>query len=487
MSRRLRILLAAVSLAALLWLLLAAAERALALAQRFLALPTWLQWLFGGLGLAFIAFAVAILWWLLRPRRARVAVPAPDRASLEERIARLGTTGAPGDELATELGELDRRRAEERVYVALFGEISTGKSSLIRALAPHAGAASDARGGTTRSVAHYDGTLPDGRVLRLADVPGSREVDGAAHERLAREEALRAHAVVYLCAADLTRAQDAELRWLADFGKPLLLALNKADQWSEDEQRVLLGRLKLQTRGTVDDVVAISAGGRERYSRVLADGSTEQVERDRKPAIEAFTAALGRLVAPGAMGLETLREQAVLAGLHERTGALEASVRASEAARIVERYARRAIVGAMAAIAPGSDLIIQGALATGLTRALAQLYEVPLGDVQIEDFLRQARLTLRTGSSIVLAIAGNALKAFPGLGTLGGGILHAFAYALIFDSLGKALSASLAERRTLDQDDAGQRLKELLADSGASRLRRLAALTANALGKSDPG
>jgi len=105
--------------------------------------------------------------------------------------------------------------------------------------------------------------------------------------------------------------------------------------------------------------------------------------------------------------------------------------------------------------------------------------------VQIEDFLRQARLTLRTGSSIVLAIAGNALKAFPGLGTLGGGVLHAFAYALIFDSLGKALSASLAERRTLDQDDAGQRLKELLADSGASRLRRLAALTANALGKSD--
>ena len=34
-------------------------------------------------------------------------------------------------------------------------------------------------------------------------------------------------------------------------------------------------------------------------------------------------------------------------------------------------------------------------------------------------FLRQATLTLRTTSSVVLAIAGNALKAFPGLGTLG--------------------------------------------------------------------
>jgi hypothetical protein len=82
---------------------------------------------------------------------------------------------------------------------------------------------------------------------------------------------------------------------------------------------------------------------------------------------------------------------------------------------------------------------------------------------------------------VVLAVAGNALKAFPGLGTLGGGVLHAFAYALIFDSLGRALAASLAERQALDQDDAGARMRDLLADGGSSRLRRLAEMTGEAL------
>ena len=163
------------------------------------------------------------------------------------------------------------------------------------------------------------------------------------------------------------------------------------------------------------------------------------------------------------------------------TGTLEAQTRAETAERIVRQYARRAIVGAMAAVAPGSDLVIQGVLATGLTRALAELYGVKLSEVQIEDFVRQARLTLRTGSSIVLAVAGNALKAFPGLGTLGGGVLHAFAYALIFDSMGRALAASLAERQTLDQDDADARLKTLLADAGSTRLRQLATLTMDTL------
>jgi uncharacterized protein len=481
MSRRLRLLFSALAMAALLWLLFAAAERALALAQRFLALPMWLQWTLGGVLLIFAAAGLSVLWWLLRPRRRRRPASVPDRGSLEQRIGQLRERGADTGALAAELGELDRRRASARVYVALFGEISTGKSSLIRALAPHANIASDARGGTTRDVGHYDGALPDGRTLVLADVPGSREAGGEVHETLAREEALRAHAVVYLCAGDLNRSQADELRWLAEFGKPLLLALNKADQWTAVERDQLLARLERQSRGIASAVVAISAGGSERFQRQLPDGNTESVERQRKPAIEPLLHALERLTAPGAEGLENLRENAVLAGLHQRTGTLEAQTRAEEAERIVRKYARRAIVGALAAVAPGSDLVIQGVLATGLTRALAELYAVKVSEVQIEDFVQQARLTLRTGSSIVLAVAGNALKAFPGLGTLGGGVLHAFAYALIFDSMGRALAASLAERHSLDQDDAGARLKELLADAGGTRLRQLATLTMEAM------
>jgi len=171
----------------------------------------------------------------------------------------------------------------------------------------------------------------------------------------------------------------------------------------------------------------------------------------------------------------------VLARIHERTGEHEAIHRATEAERIVTRYARRAIVGAMAAVAPGTDLVIQGALAAGMVRALAELHGVRVTDVDIENLLKQARLTLRTGTSVVLAVAGNALKAFPGLGTLGGGVLHAFAYALIFDSLGRALAATLAERQALDQADAGERMRELLGDASGSRLRRLAELTGEAL------
>ncbi len=92
---------------------------------------------------------------------------------------------------------------------------------------------------------------------------------------------------------------------------------------------------------------------------------------------------------------------------------------------------------------------------------------------------------MRTSTSLVLAIAGNALKAFPGLGTLGGGVLHAIAYGLIFDSLGRAVAQTLRDQRSLDGAQASASLAQLLADTSAERLRRVAGYALRA-GERDP-
>ncbi|MDF3982266.1 50S ribosome-binding GTPase [Luteibacter sp. PPL554] len=480
MSRRFRLLTAAIGIAAFAWLLFATLEQALSTAQRFMTLPLGIRWLIGAVLAVMLVAGVAFGAYWLRPRKKRAIVAAPDRETIAARIDALRDQHAGTESLRAELDELDRRRASRRIHLALFGEISVGKSALIAALLPGAQAASDARGGTTREVTLYDGLAPDGDTWTIADVPGSAEADGEAHERLARDEVLRAHAVVYVCAGDLTRTQASEVRWLGYFGKPMVLAVNKADQWTDAEREAILTRVTAHAEGMPDAIVTTSAGGEERFTRRLADGRVEDVRRARRPDVDALRDALARLTAPGVDALESQRENAVLARLHERTSESEAAFRAGEAERIVTRHARRAIVGAMAAVAPGTDLIVQGALAASLARDLARLYGVGVSDIEVESLLREARLTLRTGTSVVLAIAGNALKAFPGLGTLGGGVLHAFAYALIFDSLGRALAATLAESHRLDGAEAARRMRELLEDGTASRLARLTELTRDA-------
>ncbi len=101
-------------------------------------------------------------------------------------------------------------------------------------------------------------------------------------------------------------------------------------------------------------------------------------------------------------------------------------------------------------------------------------------ELDVEALLSRVGLTVRNTTAIVLAIAGNALKAFPGVGTLGGGVLHAIAYGLVFDSLGNALAATLAEHATLDAADVETRVRALLAEPARERVERVARLALEA-------
>jgi hypothetical protein len=191
-------------------------------------------------------------------------------------------------------------------------------------------------------------------------------------------------------------------------------------------------------------------------------------------------AALERLTASGAAALEPAREAAVLAEVGRRGDALAREVAERESAETVAKYTRRAIVGALAAVAPGTDILIQGALGTALVRELARIHGVPVREIDVEALLTRVGLTVRSTTAIVLAIAGNALKAFPGVGTLGGGLLHAVAYGLVFDSLGRALAATLSERAALDAADVETRVRALLAEPAGDRLERVARIALEA-------
>lgn len=470
------LLLAVIALiaAALLWLLIGVLRGGLALWQQLRDLPAAAQYVVAGalvsgvLGLAYAA------WRLLRPRKRRpIVAEVPKRADVEARVDMLTQRSADAAALQDELAELDRRMKTNEFYVAVFGEISAGKSSLIAALAPGADVRTDVLGGTTHAVDHYPARIGDA-IVTYADVPGTHEVAGAVREQIARDEALRAHVVLYVCAGDLTRDQDVELRWLRGFGKPLLLVLNKADRFGERERAELDRELRERYRDVVDAHALVSAGGNENVEQRSADGRVEQSRRARSADVESLAVLLRRYASEGPAAFEHAREAAVLSSIHTRADVLAAELRGRESHTIVEKYTKRAIVGALAAVMPGSDLVIQAVLATGLIRELSKLYEVPLRDVDIDEFVGQAKMTVRTSASIVLAIVGNAAKAFPGIGTLGGGVMHAIAYGLVFDSLGRAVATTLRDHHSLDQAAAHQALRKLLTDTTGERLRRIA-------------
>jgi GTPase Era involved in 16S rRNA processing len=464
-----------VSLLAL-FVALVATETALSVWQRLGEAPAWLQVAYGLALLGFILTVVYLAWRWLWPQRTKPVAdssPALTEATLQDELLASASAGVDVSRALEEIREQRKRKAGGEVYIALFGEVSTGKSSLVRAMLPEAQALTGARAGTTRAITHYRWRSPAQDAVVLADLPGFNLDDDPA----LLEEARRAHLVVYLCDEDLTASQAHQLDQLMRLDKPIVLALNKLDQYTGAERQSIIQRVIQQSGLPATDVIAIRSGGREAIIRQLSDGSEQHADRARPADIQPLLQAIQRHLDENRALMESLRETSVLLLASEKLAMARDQHREKQADELVERYSRRAVLGALAAVAPGSDLVIQGVLATRLVQELCRLYGVSVKEVQVESFIRLAGGKVRKLSAITMAIAGNALKAFPGLGTLTGGLLHAVAYGLIFDSLGRAAAETLASRGELRPYPAAETFEDMLSEnlaSGAERFARLA-------------
>lgn len=398
----------------------------------------------------------------------------PNEIELLARLNRGEAAGAPVAAARQELTELFRRRSHGEVIVAVFGEINTGKSSLIRALLPGAELSIGPRGGTTREIRYHTWTSPAGDRLVLADLPGLNEADGQC-DALAREEAVRAHLVLHVCDGDLTRDQWRELEALRDLQKPLLLVLNKSDRYRDDELTLIRDRLR-QRLGDSVDVVAVQSGGTEQVTRLYPDGREETVLRERPPQVEALRQALQRQLDHDPRAMEQLRDAAVFVLTQQKLDAALAMQRREQANALVEGYARKAVFGALAAVGPGTDVLIQGYLGVSMLRELCGLYEIPARDIELQRFLSLAGDQVRRTLNLLLALAGNVFKAFPGVGTVIGGMLHAVVYGLVFESLGRAVVRSLESRGELSDGPALRLFEDELHENLETRAARFARL-----------
>ena len=209
---------------------------------------------------------------------------------------RAATEGGDGDPLTLAASDyaavqsmLDKLE-HGHIHLAVFGRVSTGKSSLLNALIGKEAFAVSPLHGETRlsSIEPWD-EVESGGVF-LIDTPGLDEAGGEEREHLAREVTERSDLVIFVVDSDITESELASLKTLAQ-GRPVIVALNKRDLFTAAEEERLLSALKARTDGLVDPghIIAVSAQPRPQLVIERAgDGSERETERPRAPDVEAL-------------------------------------------------------------------------------------------------------------------------------------------------------------------------------------------------------
>lgn len=466
-----------------------ATQSALDLWDRLQQLPSGLFYLYIGLIALVILGSLGLALKLIvgsnrtSPNFQRPATP-PTAEQVEAEIKQIEAAGMDITPFREELELLNARKETGQINIAFFGDVSTGKSSIIKALLPSAGVEISLRGGSTREIHEYLWQTSSGDRLLLTDLPGRNEAEGFLDE-LARDEAVRAQIVVYVVDSDLSRSQFIDIQELYTFGKPLIIAFNKSDLYTDTEKQQLKERIQSRfvladhhdpKKALIPNVVFIQSGGKEEVVRVYPDGREETLQRERKANVSALSETLQTEIDSRMEWLEKLRDASVFSLVQTKLDETRASFRREQAEKIVRSGTRNAVIGALAAISPGTDIIIQGVIGTRMIQELCKLYDIPIKQIDIDQFLDFSQNQMKKSIPLILAVAGNGLKAFPGIGTVAGGLVHAVAYGLIFDALGHAVALTLEQRGALKAAPAALTFREMLSGNLEERTKTLARL-----------
>ncbi|KAG1694924.1 hypothetical protein GQR58_006855 [Nymphon striatum] len=297
----------------LLLFLFSATRSALDVWERLQGLPEPLFYTYITLILGVVLFSVWLIYRLLKPNQLNpdYNVEEISEENILKELDHADTVGMETSEMRREIEQLQARKETGRIYVALFGDVSTGKSSIVKALLPEATSSAldidiNVRGGSTQEIKQYT--------------------------------------------------------WKSTSGDELGLPTNLS---TED--------------GSIQQVF-VQSGGEEEVVKIYPDGREEKVVRERKADVFALAQALQDEIDKQSGALEALRDASVFVLVKQKLDVAKDDFRQDKAEEIIKSSTRKS-----------------GA-STGQMKK-----SVPL----------------------ILAVAGNGMKAFPGIGTVTGGLTHA--------------------------------------------------------------
>jgi len=343
------------------------------------------------------------------------------------------------EQIRRSLSDVESKLEKRRLEIVAFGTVSSGKSSLLNALAGRDVFRTEVRGGTT--VTRNEIPWPGGKdQVILVDTPGLAEIHGQDREELAKQAARDADLVLFVTDGPLKDFEVRLLEILAAMEKPIVVCLNKSDWYTPADRELLVGQIADQVRKFVkaENVVALRAQPTSRIrTRVLADGSQNdeavEVEADIRPLAERMQAIVER------DGRDLLVANLLLQsrGLAKEAKAQVQSELDNRARQIVDRSMWQAGAAAALSPLPVIDLAAGLGITSHMVLQLARVYRQKI------DLDTASRLIAELGKQLVSVAGANVaapaaasgiasvLKTVPGVGTITGGLLQGLVQVLV--------------------------------------------------------
>jgi hypothetical protein len=345
-------------------------------------------------------------------------------------------------EIEKNLAALESKDARQRLEIVAFGTISSGKSTLLCALAGNERLATGVVGGTTTG--RYEIPWPGQDEVILVDTPGLAEVDGEARAAKAADAARHADLVLLVVDGPLKNYEVDLANLLFSMEKRLLVCLNKSDWYEDQKTAQLIDQIAEQLPQLARaDLVPVRAATVSRSQiHVLPDGTEQKKSVNVPPDIQPLAERMLEIVQHDGRQLLLANLLLQSRGLVDEAKARVRIVLDQQAEEIIRKHMWAA--GSATGLNPIPLLDLAGgtAITVKMVLDLARIYKQPLDTlaaIELLEGLGKSLIAMLGATAAVPAVAGaigTLLKTVPGIGTIAGGLLQGTVQAMVTRWLG---------------------------------------------------
>ena len=325
------------------------------------------------------------------------------------------------------------------VQIAAFGMVGRGKSSVLNALlgkpvfetGPTHGVtqtrqsanwqiSQEAVAGSDRSILRVALSGSARSRVELIDTPGIDEVAGEQREALAHQVAKQTDLILFIVAGDMTKVEYQALSELREASKPILLVLNKVDQYPDADRLAIYHKIRddrVRELLSPNEIVMAAASPLVAHAVRRQDGSIGVELKPGKPQVQDLKLKILELLHREGKSLVALNTLLYADDINERLVQRKMAIRDRSADEIIWNAA---ITKALAvALNPLTvvDIISGAAIDVATIITLSRLYGISMTQQAAVSLLQKIAISMGgiSASELLATLGLSSLKGLLGL------------------------------------------------------------------------
>jgi len=182
------------------------------------------------------------------------------------------------------LNQLDfqiNKLEKKELQISVYGRVGVGKSSLLNALVEKQIFPTDIINGNTKISKSYEWCkrFQSLKKVELIDSPGIDEINTSNKEELNFNYVLDTDLILFVIDSDITRVDLNSIEELLRNNKPILIVLNRCDQWNTRETKLILSSIHRKLSFSKQNIKIALASSSPREAKIKADGTVRSEQK----------------------------------------------------------------------------------------------------------------------------------------------------------------------------------------------------------------